>query len=69
MILVQTATALAIGAYAVLSKDSQSKRPDAIPRESVTKTTVSAVNPSQQSVRTRTIRLRRRLPRGALPAP
>lgn len=34
MILVQIATALAIGAYVVLSKDAQPKRPDATPRES-----------------------------------
>jgi hypothetical protein len=34
MIFVQIATALAIGAYVVLSKDSRRKRPDAIPRES-----------------------------------
>jgi hypothetical protein len=34
MIIVQIATALAIGAYVVLSKDAQPKRPDAIPRES-----------------------------------
>jgi hypothetical protein len=34
MILVQIATALAIGAYVVLSKDAQPKRPDASPRES-----------------------------------
>jgi hypothetical protein len=30
----QIATALAIGAYVVLSKDAQPKRPDATPRES-----------------------------------
>jgi hypothetical protein len=34
MILVRIATALAIGAYVVLSKDAQPKRPDATPRES-----------------------------------
>jgi hypothetical protein len=34
MILVQIAAALAIGAYVVLSKDVQPKRPDASPRES-----------------------------------
>jgi hypothetical protein len=34
MILVQIATALAIGAYVVLSKDAQPKRPKASPRES-----------------------------------
>jgi hypothetical protein len=34
MFLVQIATALAIGAYVVLSKDAQPKRPDATPRES-----------------------------------
>ena len=34
MILVQIATALAIGAYVVLSKDEQPNRPDATPRES-----------------------------------
>jgi hypothetical protein len=34
MILIQIATALAIGAYVVLSKDVQSKRPDAAPRAS-----------------------------------
>ena len=34
MILVQISTALAIGAYVVLSKDTQPKRPDATPRES-----------------------------------
>jgi hypothetical protein len=32
--ILQIATALAIGAYVVLSKDAQSKRPDATPRES-----------------------------------
>jgi hypothetical protein len=69
MILVQVATALAIGAYVVLSRDAHSKRPDATPHESVTKTTVIAANPLQQSVRTRTIRLRLRLLRGALSAP
>jgi hypothetical protein len=37
--ILQVATALAIGAYVVLSKDAQSKRPDATPHESVTKTT------------------------------
>jgi hypothetical protein len=35
MILVQVATALAIGAYVVLSKDAQQKRLDATPRESL----------------------------------
>jgi hypothetical protein len=35
MIIVQIATALAIGAYVVLSKDSQRNRPDATPRESL----------------------------------
>ena len=35
MILVQIATALAIGAYVVLSKDAQHKRLDATPRESL----------------------------------
>jgi hypothetical protein len=35
MIIVQIATALAIGAYVVLSKDSQPKRADATPRESL----------------------------------
>jgi len=35
MILVQIATALAIGAYVVLSKDAQRRRSDATPRESV----------------------------------
>jgi hypothetical protein len=35
MILVQIATALAIGAYVVLSKDAKRKRPDATPRESL----------------------------------
>lgn len=34
MILVQIATALAIGAFVVLSKDVHSKRRDATPRES-----------------------------------
>jgi hypothetical protein len=34
MILVQIATALAIGAYVVLSKDAQPKHPDSTPRES-----------------------------------
>jgi hypothetical protein len=34
MILIQIATALAIGAYVVLSKDAQPKRPDATARES-----------------------------------
>jgi len=34
MILIQIATALAIGAYVVLSKDAQPERPDATPRES-----------------------------------
>ena len=34
MILIQIATALAIGAYVVLSKDAQPKRPNATPRES-----------------------------------
>jgi hypothetical protein len=34
MILVQIATALAIGAYVVLSKDAQPKRPDVTPRQS-----------------------------------
>ena len=32
--ILQIATALAIGAYVVLSKDAQPKRPDATPRES-----------------------------------
>ena len=32
--LIQIATALAIGAYVVLSKDAQPKRPHATPRES-----------------------------------
>ena len=31
--ILQVATALAIGAYAVLSKEAQHGRPDAIPRE------------------------------------
>jgi hypothetical protein len=35
MILVQIATALAIGAYVVLSKDAKHKRLDATPRESL----------------------------------
>jgi hypothetical protein len=35
MILLQIASALAIGAYAVLSKDARQKRPDATPRESL----------------------------------
>jgi hypothetical protein len=35
MILVQIATALAIGAYVVLSRDAQPKRPDATPRKSI----------------------------------
>jgi hypothetical protein len=35
MILVQIATALAVGAYVVLSKDAQHKRLDATPRESL----------------------------------
>ena len=35
MILVQIATALAIGAYVVLSKDAQHKRRDATPRKSL----------------------------------
>jgi len=35
MILVQIATALAIGAYVVLSKDARPKRPNATPRESL----------------------------------
>jgi hypothetical protein len=34
MILIQIATALAIGTYVVLSKDAQPKSPDASPRES-----------------------------------
>jgi hypothetical protein len=34
MILVQIATALAIGAYVVLSKDARPKRPDVTPRQS-----------------------------------
>jgi hypothetical protein len=34
MILVQIATALAAGAYVVLSKDAQPKRPNATSRES-----------------------------------
>ena len=34
IILIQIATALAIGAYVVLSKDSRPNRPDATPRES-----------------------------------
>lgn len=33
VMILQFATALAIGAYAVLSKDAQPKRPDATPRE------------------------------------
>jgi hypothetical protein len=33
IILIQIATALAIGAYVVLSKDAQPKRPDATPCE------------------------------------
>jgi hypothetical protein len=33
MILVQIATAVAVGAYVVLSKDAQHKRLDATPRE------------------------------------
>jgi hypothetical protein len=32
--ILQIAAALAIGAYVVLSKDAQSKRPDTAPRES-----------------------------------
>jgi hypothetical protein len=32
--ILQIATALAIGAYVVLSKEAQPKRPDATPRES-----------------------------------
>jgi hypothetical protein len=35
MILVQIATALAVGAYVVLSRDAQHKRLDATPRESL----------------------------------
>lgn len=34
MILIQITTALAIGAYVVLSRDAHPKRPDATPRES-----------------------------------
>jgi hypothetical protein len=42
--ILQIATALAIGACGVLSKDAQRKRRVASPRESVTKTTVSVVS-------------------------
>jgi hypothetical protein len=43
--ILQIAIALAIGAYVVLSKDAQRKRPHANALKPVTKTTVSAVNP------------------------
>jgi len=42
MILIQIATALAIGAYVVLSKDAQPKRPDATPRESFARPIISS---------------------------
>jgi hypothetical protein len=52
MILVQIATALAIGAYVVLSKDAQPVRPHATPRESFQHPCTTPSRSAETSVRT-----------------